>query len=536
MDYYKQHQKDLIVYSFFWIFIACLLSVGTYVLLDKVLYLERTISVIVAVVMSLSVSLIAAKVVLLAANQPLHAIWQAVWHLNPGTKNIAAPNLQNMSHGHDLAESVINQIYNLASNSQSVAPAATDTLHAAPSNVVATARTTPSTSVPTNNQSKTLALPELLELIPMPVVGLDAEGSIVSVNGRFASYIGVSVNDIIGKTLNNIAQLSMPGKESIDNWLQTIKNTTITADITWDKVQMLLPGDSNKKQLDIIGHYSQNNPAGYDSLLTFIDHTERYNIEDNQTSYVALAVHELRTPLTVLRGYIEVFDDELGGKLSPELKEFMAKMSASAQTLTAFVSNILNVARVDENQLSLSLHEENWNVLLPEICKALELRAKVRGKSIELDIAPNLPTVAVDKISIYEVVSNLIENAIKYSGEGKRIIIHAKLTTDGLVETSVQDFGMGIPNTAIKHLFTKFYRSHRSRAQVGGTGLGLYLVKAIVTAHDGTVWVQSKEDSGSSFGFTLQPYANLATDKKSNENGIEHHAHGWIKNHSLSRE
>ncbi len=144
--------------------------------------------------------------------------------------------------------------------------------------------------------------------------------------------------------------------------------------------------------------------------------------------------------------------------------------------------------------------------------------------------------MAVDKVSIYEVLNNLLDNAIKYSGAGQRIVVSSKLTQDGMVETTIQDFGMGIPESVMPNLFDKFYRSHRSRAQIGGTGLGLYLSKAIVAAHGGQIWVRSKEGEGSTFGFTLQPYSQLADAQKNSDNKeIVRGAHGWIKNHSLYR-
>jgi signal transduction histidine kinase len=143
--------------------------------------------------------------------------------------------------------------------------------------------------------------------------------------------------------------------------------------------------------------------------------------------------------------------------------------------------------------------------------------------------------VAVDRVSIYEVISNLVDNAIKYSGASHKIIIHAYCTQDNMVETTVEDFGVGIPLSAMPNLFDKFYRHHRNRAQIGGTGLGLYLCKSIIGAHHGHIWVRSREGEGSTFGFTLQPYASLAADKKSGDNGIVRSPHGWIKNHSLYR-
>jgi two-component system, OmpR family, sensor histidine kinase VicK len=100
----------------------------------------------------------------------------------------------------------------------------------------------------------------------------------------------------------------------------------------------------------------------------------------------------------------------------------------------------------------------------------------------------------------------------------------------------VQDFGVGIPSSVMPNLFSKFYRDHRNRAQIGGTGLGLYLSKAIISAHGGNIWVQSKEGEGSTFGFTLMPYERLAEElKNSDNNEIVRGAHGWIKNHSLYR-
>jgi signal transduction histidine kinase len=127
-----------------------------------------------------------------------------------------------------------------------------------------------------------------------------------------------------------------------------------------------------------------------------------------------------------------------------------------------------------------------------------------------------------------------LDNAIKYSGGSKKIVIKSALNKEGLVETTVQDFGDGIPPGIIGNLFDRYYRSHRSREQVGGTGLGLYLSKAIIGAHGGRIWVNSKEGEGSTFGFTIVPYAKLADEKKNGDNNdITRGAHGWIKNHSL---
>ena len=165
----------------------------------------------------------------------------------------------------------------------------------------------------------------------------------------------------------------------------------------------------------------------------------------------------------------------------------------------------------------------------------MQLRAKVRGITFDLKIDDDLPKVGADAVSIYEVVNNLLDNAIKYSKPNGVVTIHAYLTQDGRIETTVQDNGVGIPESAMGNLFDKFYRDYRNRTQVGGTGMGLYLSKAIVTAHGGNIWVRSKEGQGSTFGFTLIPYSKLEQDKKGEKGDIVRTAHGWIKNHSMYR-
>jgi signal transduction histidine kinase len=166
----------------------------------------------------------------------------------------------------------------------------------------------------------------------------------------------------------------------------------------------------------------------------------------------------------------------------------------------------------------------------------MELRARVRGMKLTLKIDGSLPSVGADAVSIHEVVNNLLDNAIKYSKDGKEIIVHSHVNQDGSVETTVQDFGPGIPEAAMGNLFDKFYRDYHNRNNVGGTGMGLFLSKAIVTAHGGNIWVRSKEGQGTTFGFTLMPYSKVATENKKGDNAdITRTAHGWIKNHSMYR-
>jgi len=469
---------------------------------------KKAVSLALSIGIGLIVSFGLRIIVLRRVFKPFSVVWQAVMHISPNEEQISAPSLSDLDKAGEMASALVQNIYALSS------PSASNSTE--------------------GNQLTSQPGQTIVDYLPLPILALDKTGKVVFANALAAEYLGRPLTDLIGGSLVTVAPFVYPSKKDLDAWVHEVSSNQITAFTSWDRVKLKLPDDIGIRQFDMAAHYSKENSAGYEVLLALFDHTDKYAGEDNSTSYVALAVHELRTPLTMLRGYIEVFEDELGDKLTPELQGFMKKMNAAAQTLTAFVSNILNVARVDENALVLSMHEANWNELLVNICKDVEMRVKVRGKSLKLNIQPNLPTVGVDKISIYEVVSNLIDNAVKYGGDSKEVVVHARVAQDGSVETIVQDFGIGIPPNTISHLFTKFYRSHRSKGTVSGSGLGLYLVKAIVEAHGGNVWVQSKEGQGSSFGFTLIPYSKISSEG-AGKGQIEHEAHGWIKNHSMNR-
>jgi signal transduction histidine kinase len=440
--------------------------------------------------------------------EPTKALWETILHISPGFHGVIPPKIDALHLGRQLVSTLSTQIYQFASQAEHTGdPSA---------------------------QAGYSAADSLLRSLPLPLVSLDKTRNIVYANEAAAKYVELETKEIIGKNFYSIFSLAFSGEETLDQWLGSVSGTKALADGSWDRVRLKV-GETTR-QFDLAAHYSRDNPAASEVTLLFFDHTDKYNEDDQGISFVALSVHELRTPLTLLRGYIEVFEDEMQGKLTPELEDFMQKMKATAQQLTAFVATILNVTRVENDQLVLSLEEENWHDVLSSAVDSLRLRAKVRGIELQLEIADDLPSVGVDKVSIYEVINNLIDNAIKYSSGGTHIAIRSAFTKDGVVETTIEDWGVGIPSSVVPHLFNKFYRNFRNQTQIGGTGLGLYLCKAIITAHGGNIWVRTKDGQGTTFGFTLVPYADLADDRKNGDNtGIIRGAHGWIKNHSLYR-
>ncbi len=306
----------------------------------------------------------------------------------------------------------------------------------------------------------------------------------------------------------------------------------------FSRIKINIQDNLPEKQFDLAVYFNNQNSYQIESILMIIDRTREYQQDDQAVSYVALSIHELRTPLTLLRGYIEVVKEELSSTNNSELKDFLIKMDATAQQLNAFVNNVLNVSRIDNNQLKLNIHSEDWALTLTEAIESLQIRALVRGIKINLTIDQNLPLVAIDKISTIEVLSNLIDNAIKYSNNSKIINVKSFLNQTGAVETIIKDFGIGINDNILEHIFTKYYRDYHNRSQIGGTGLGLYLCQSIIKAQNGSIWVNSKINQGTDFHFTVLTIDQFkAKNPRFNSNqDFTSTAHGWIKNHSLYRD
>lgn len=441
--------------------------------------------------------------------RPTRLIWQAILHIAPDVPNVPPPDIRQRGAGHELVTYLTSQIYQLANVADELA------------NTNANARPNLTNEFVANS-------------IPLPLMVLDKNRTVLFANNSMCTYIEQPQKDVIGQNLYSVLDMSFNSDKTFDSWLKKTKTKAPVASKTWERVRIEVGEHGTRRQFDLVAYYNKNNPNDFETMLVFFDRTKRYNQDDQALNFVALAVHELRTPVTLLRGYIEALEEDLEGKLDEETAGFMRKMRASAQSLSSFINNMLNVARVESNQLVLELHEEKWPGIVQSAVNDLSLRAKIRGVELSAHINNELPTVGVDRAGVYEVLINLIDNAIKYSKPGQKVIIEAHLTRDGMVETSVKDSGVGIPANVIPNLFEKYYRSHRSRDKAGGTGLGLFLCKSIIDAHGGKIWVRSREGEGSTFGFTLHPYANLTEEQKKGENkGITRSAHGWIKNHSL---
>ncbi len=513
MDHSKRLRAQVYTYIASALILVGIFSIVAWYMLFEVFAVDSLLAIIICFVSVIGFSLILSEFVLKAVLEPLNTLVQAIMHVAPGHEHSASspPNLEAIRTGKELINNMAMQVYQLASYGSS------------------------QTADTTSHRKELIQAINIVNHLPLPMFVLNTQRIITNASESAITYVDTETSKLFGQTLEDAVRLTFPSEHTLNQWMEECQKNKVTTTGFWERVRVTLP-DQSEKQCDLSAQYNRDNPSGADFIITMFDRTEHYQQDDDSLNFVAMAVHELRTPVTMLRGYIEVFEDELGENLSEELQDFMHKMEVAAGQLTIFVNNILNVARIEQNQLMMQLQEADWNKALKAMLDDIQIRTDIYDITLERHIDDNIPSVGIDRVSIYEVIANLIDNAIKYRGDSKKIIVTSKVGSNGLIHTTVQDFGVGMPSSVTTNLFEKFYRNHRTRNKISGTGLGLYLTKAIISAHGGQVWVNSKEGEGSTFGFSVVPYAQL--DKELQETGnkeIIRQSHGWVKNHSMYR-
>jgi two-component system phosphate regulon sensor histidine kinase PhoR len=226
--------------------------------------------------------------------------------------------------------------------------------------------------------------------------------------------------------------------------------------------------------------------------------------ESYRREFLGNVSHELKTPIFNIQGYIHTL---LDGALKDEKvnEKFLKRASDNIDRLVELVGELTSISNLESGELKLNFTKFDLHALAKGIIENLELKAKEKGVKITFKEGCNRPFfVNADKPKIRQVLTNLIENAIKYGNEGGHVLI-GFYDMDKLLLTEVSDNGEGIEEIHIPRLFERFYRVEKSRSRdAGGSGLGLAIVKHIIEAHDQVINARSAVGIGTTFGFTLK--------------------------------
>ncbi|MDR3694430.1 ATP-binding protein [Mucilaginibacter sp.] len=269
-------------------------------------------------------------------------------------------------------------------------------------------------------------------------------------------------------------------------YLYEVRITRPDGSLRWIKVQGVLIYDERKMPLILLG--------------TILDTTESKRDEIRKNDFIAMASHELKTPLTSIKAYLQL----LSRKLTPSNDSFIdnALQIANLQVnrMTDLIHGFLDLSKLEPGKLKVDTQVFDLNKLIEEMIA----ESTLISPNHEISFIPGKDlTVAADREKIGQVMTNFLSNAIKYSNKGSKIMVSSKLKA-GNVEVAVADEGFGINAKDQEKLFQRFYRVESLRMKnISGFGIGLYLASEIIQRHKGKIWVESAEDMGSTFYFSL---------------------------------
>lgn len=240
-------------------------------------------------------------------------------------------------------------------------------------------------------------------------------------------------------------------------------------------------------------------------IIVLHDITKEAEIDKIKNTFISNVSHELRTPVTILRTYIDTLyncDEKLDEKTK---KDFMSIINHESDRLNNMVTDILDFSKLESPNIELEKILCNLRPIIELTAKSMRLLAEEKEITFSIILEPDLPELMINPESIERALKNLISNAIKYSHRKSRIKIRTEIDITGeYVQVSIEDNGFGIPEEHLDKIFDRFYRIENKIHSIKGTGLGLHLVKLTVEKHhNGKVFVESKLNEGSTFGFKI---------------------------------
>jgi heavy metal sensor kinase len=316
--------------------------------------------------------------------------------------------------------------------------------------------------------------------------------------GNYVLVIAQSLRSVDDSVSSLISQLAIGGigallAAGLGGWwlarraLRPVGEMTAAADrITVDRMseRVAEPGSA-----DELGQLAA-------TLNRMLDRVEQ-GVEDKRR-LVGDASHELRTPLAVMRSELDVSLRE--DELDPDARAVLLSAREEVDRMTRIVENLLTLARVDEGRLKVLPQEIDLRAVA--VGAVEPLRGVADARRVEVEVEDGSAAARGDPELLRQVVSNLVDNAIKYGGEGGRVEVGA-WRRDGEAGVTVSDSGPGIPAEAHDRVFDRFYRVDAARGRGGGSGLGLAICQEIIRAHGGRIWVDSADGGGAAFSFTV---------------------------------
>jgi two-component system phosphate regulon sensor histidine kinase PhoR len=331
-------------------------------------------------------------------------------------------------------------------------------------------------------------LVSILSNIADGVIMTDNEGRLLLANRAAERMFGFEERKVIGEHLIETVR-DYEIDRTLKSCLETAKEHTAQLDFG--------PG---KRFLRVIAVPLMTDDGLTGSLLLFQDLTELRSLQTMRRELVGNISHELRTPLAGIKAIVETLQDGAVGD-KKVAKDFLAKIDSEIDRMMQMVMELTELSRIESGRSDLKPEMVNLNSLVEEVIGRFKPQAERKSVALSSELFVDLPLVWADRDRIYQVIANLVHNAIKFTSANGRVIISTE-SSEGSVLVKVSDTGIGISKEDLPRIFERFYKADKARAGEGA-GLGLAIAKHVVQAHGGNIWVESEEGKGSTFFFDL---------------------------------
>ncbi len=353
----------------------------------------------------------------------------------------------------------------------------------------------------------------ILDQLPEGILIIEATSGAVSyINTAAAHIFGTSVQQLIGLHLNQLPHISQEPRANghfSQPWNFMFIRALAGETINGQEITIVRPDDSRIFALSSIAPLRAENKTMTGAVIVFQDITAQKSLEQQKNDFLSIASHELRTPITAIQGFAEILQFQMVQNTvrDPQSTRALAVILEQSEQLSQLIEEMLDITRIENMQLLLTRAPHDLISILKHVIESQTGTTNNHHIELVLQGLAHHDTLIgnVDKYRLMQVLSNLIGNAIKYSPGGGTIQVGLRYADSKPNECLiwVKDAGLGIPAGDLPHIFKRFHRSSAIDGSISGLGLGLYLVKELVTRHGGSVWAESTEGNGSTFHVRL---------------------------------
>lgn len=345
-----------------------------------------------------------------------------------------------------------------------------------------------------------ISLEEILGRLHEAIVVLDSDKRVLTWRGGAVRMFGWSADEIEGANIDEILKpvdandnptcIGPPDPKRV---LSIIKGVP--------EHEVLVTTKNGKRLwLGVTCSFDRNSDRGIERIVVVArDITRRKRVDLAKSEVISAVSHELRSPLTSVKGFVSTLINKWDQLTEEQKKHFLNTIQVDADRVTRLINELLDISRLETGRLQLRKQRVEIQDIARKVMERLTPRAE--RHTIRMELNGTLPPVMVDPDKVEQVLTNLVENAMKYTDEGT---ITVGCSLDGeVIRVSVSDEGEGIPAEHLSQVFGKFFRRGERVGSPSGTGLGLYISKGLIEAHGGKIWVEDAEGGGAVFTFTL---------------------------------